>query len=198
MAQKLESTPGRENVEYVTMDLCEAFRSFSKKFFPGAKIIADKFHVLRLLSPSIIKQRKQIMGTYADRKMRRLLLCNSKRLDYFDRQDLYRFLESYPTLKELYMWKEEIYKLYRIKGYRRAELSLNTTLLAMKLSQLPEIRRLSKTLLKWKKEILNYFEMPLTNGRVEGFNNKASLVRKRGFGYRNPNNYRLRLLSACG
>ncbi|NDG27902.1 MAG: hypothetical protein EB120_12105 [Proteobacteria bacterium] len=32
---------------------------------------------------------------------------------------------------------------------------------------------------------------------TEGFNNKAKLVRKMGYGYKNPENYRLRLLNAC-
>ncbi|MEO7162367.1 MAG: transposase [Bdellovibrionia bacterium] len=32
---------------------------------------------------------------------------------------------------------------------------------------------------------------------TEGFNNLAKLVQRRAFGYRNFNNYRLRLLNAC-
>ena len=47
------------------------------------------------------------------------------------------------------------------------------------------------------REILNYFDYPITNGRTEGFNNKAKLVKKRAYGYRNFGNYRLRLLNAC-
>ena len=35
----------------------------------------------------------------------------------------------------------------------------------------------------------------LTNGRTEGFNNKAKLVKKRAYGYRSFRNYRLRLLN---
>ena len=37
----------------------------------------------------------------------------------------------------------------------------------------------------------------LTNGRTEGFNNKAKVVKKRAYGYRSFRNYRLRLLNAC-
>lgn len=47
----LSSIPGRENVRTVAIDMCDPFKSFVKNFFPNATIVADKFHVLRLLTP---------------------------------------------------------------------------------------------------------------------------------------------------
>jgi transposase len=46
-------------------------------------------------------------------------------------------------------------------------------------------------------EILAYFGTGLTNGRTEGFNNKAKVVIRRAYGCRSFENYRLRLLNAC-
>lgn len=60
-----------------------------------------------------------------------------------------------------------------------------------------EVRTLGRTLQGWKKEICNYFDQRITNARLEGFNRKASLVRMQAYGYKNVNNYRLQLLSAC-
>jgi transposase len=53
----------------------------------------------------------------------------------------------------------------------------------MAASALPEIKKLRKTLMKWKNEILNYFVNGITNGRTEGFNNLAKLLQKRAFGF---------------
>ena len=64
-------------------------------------------------------------------------------------------------------------------------------------SLLPEIKRLRRTLMKWKEEILAYFLTGLTNARTEGFNNKAKVVKRRGYGYKNFRNYRLKVLTAC-
>ncbi len=61
----------------------------------------------------------------------------------------------------------------------------------------PELQTLRRTLMRWRQEILEYFRTGLTNGRTEGFNNKAKLVKKRAYGYRSFRNYRLRLLNAC-
>ena len=66
----------------------------------------------------------------------------------------------------------------------------------MALSDLPEIRTLRRTLMRWRGEILAYFASGLTNGRTEGFNNKAKVVKRRAYGYRSFQNYRLRLPKA--
>src|SRR5690606_296578 len=58
----LEAIPGRENVKVATMDLCPPFRRFVCDLFPNAEIVADRFHVVRLLHPAINKHRIQITG----------------------------------------------------------------------------------------------------------------------------------------
>ena len=194
---QLAHIPGRENVQYVTMDMCDPYRSWVRDFFPNAQIVADKFHVIRLLSPSIMKERRLITSTNADRKARSLILCNSKKLDYFDRKALLKFLTRYPKLNELYHAKEALQTFYNIKGYDRACKAMGLMIERFKKSKYKEVRRLGNTLSYWRCEVLNYFKTRLTNARLEGFNNKASVVRKRGYGYKNPNNYRLQVLSAC-
>jgi transposase len=194
---RLAHIPGRENVRLATIDMSDPYRKFIREFFPNAQIVADKFHVLRLLSGTLLKERKRVTGRNADRKARGLLLCSSKRLDYFDRLAIWRYLDKYPRLKELYTWKERLHGFYRIKGHFRAKEVLDQLVFEAQLSPEPEIRTLGRTLRSWSTEILNYFAYGLTNARLEGFNNKASLVRRQAYGYRNLNNYRLRVLSVC-
>ncbi len=188
---------GRENVKNAIVDLCDPFKNFIRSHFPNAKIIADKFHVLRLVTPALMKKRFEITGTRADAKARRLLLCSSHKLDHWERKTIWDYLDQYPELQELYRWKERLHKFYRTRGYYRAHLALRQMCDEMALSLIPEIKTLRRTLLKWREEILNYFLTGLTNGRTEGYNNLAKLVQKRAFGYRSFRNYRLRLLSAC-
>jgi transposase len=194
---QLAHIEGRENVKNVILDLCDPFKNFAKGHFPNAKIIADKFHVLRLLSPALMRKRYEITGTRADAKARRLLLCSSHKLDHWERKAIWDYLGRYPELQELYRFKERLHKFYRMKGYYRAHLALRQMCDEMGCSPIPEIRTLRQTLMKWREEILNYFLTGLTNGRTEGYNNLAKLVQKRAFGYKSFRNYRLRLLSAC-
>ena len=197
LEQQLAQIPGRENVQNIVIDMCDPFKSFAKSFFPNAKITADKFHVLRLLSPALLRKRKEITGTRAELRAKKLLLMSSKNLDYFSRLKLEQFLQKYPHMHELYQWKESLHRFYRMRGYKKAAKALTQITDRMALSLLPEIKTLRKTLIRWREEILNYFLTRLTNARTEGFNNKAKLVKRRGYGYRNFKNYRLRLLNAC-
>lgn len=193
----LSHIPGRENVQWVTIDMCDPYRNFIRSNFKNARIVADKFHVLRLLSPALLRKRKEISGTRADLRAKRLLLCSAKNLRYNERTAIHNFIAKYPHMAELYQWKERLHCFYRIKGHYKAYKAFKKIVDDMSFSLLPEIRTLRNTLLKWKDEILNYFYSNLTNGILEGFNNKASLLKRRAYGYKNPQNYRLQLLNAC-
>lgn len=188
---------GREKVKNVIIDMSDGYRSLVKEHFPNAKIIADKFHVLRLITPALNKHRVAVMGDDRKNPVRRLLLRNRNKLEYFERDALDRWLEDKPDLREIYYAKEALHSFYRTKGISRASRALTrlTDLLAH--SALPELKRLRRTLRSWRQEILGYFENRLTNARTEGFNNVAKLVQKRAYGYRSFENYRLRLLNAC-
>ena len=48
---------GRENVRNVVIDLSKPYKRFVKEYFYNAEIVADKFHVLRLLNGAINRTR---------------------------------------------------------------------------------------------------------------------------------------------
>ena len=122
---------------------------------------------------------------------------NRQKLDYFERCDLDRYLEKYPRLNELYRFKERLSQFYRTKGYNRAKIALEHIIKAAKESEILEVNRLGETLKEWRSEILEYFRTGFTNAFTEAMNAIAKLVQRRGCGYKNFKNYRLRTLSAC-
>lgn len=197
LIRQLQRIPGREQVEVITLDLSRGYRSFVQTMFPNAKLVADKFHVLRLITPALIRERKNIHGHRQDLWIRRKLLMNRERLEYFERSDLDRYLKAHPKLEELYRYKERLLQFYRIKGYSRARWALEKLLEQMRTSSLEEIQRLRRTLMQWKEEVLEYFRSRYTNAFTEAMNAIAKLVQRRGCGYRNFENYRLRTLCAC-
>ena len=104
---------------------------------------------------------------------------------------------NHPELRALYEAKEALHSLYRTRGYERAKTALTVLTDRLAASPVPELQTLRRTLMRWRREILAYFVTGLTNGRTEGFNNKAKVVKRRAYGYRSFRNYRLRLLNAC-
>ncbi len=193
----LEHIPGRENVRWVALDMSDSYRRFARDFFPNAQLVADKFHVLRLVTPAIHRYLKALNLPREALPLYRLLRRNPLKLSPEWRWRLRCWLADKPALRELCALKEALHRLYRIKGHRRAKDALTRLTDAMALSSLPEVRTLRTTLVYWRREVLGYFITRLTNARTEGYNGKAKLVIRRAYGYKSFRNYRLRLLSSC-
>jgi transposase len=193
----LEYIPGRENVRWVSLDMSDSYRSFVRSFFPNAQLVADKFHVLRLITPAIHRALHALELPKEALPMYRKLRQNPCLLTPEWRWRVRCWLADKPVLRELYAVKEALNRLYRVRGHGRASKALTRLTDAMAYSSLPEVQTLRTTLLRWRREVLAYFLCRLTNARVEGFNGKAKLVLRRAYGYRSFRNYRLRLLSSC-
>ena len=193
----LQSIEGPEHVQAVVCDLADPYKQFAQRFFKNAALVADKFHVLRLLHPAISRHRIAITGDKRALPARRLLLKNNRHLDPFTRRALFRWLERHPALHALYTVQQALHRFYRIRGHQRAYRALIKLTDQMAHHRISELQTLRKTLLKWRHEICNYFRFRITNGPTEGFNNKAKLVKRRAYGYKSFHNYRLRLLNAC-
>jgi len=192
---QLDYIPGRDRVQNVVIDMCDPFKKFVREFFPNAKLTADKFHVLRLTNPMINRARTEITGDQRSNPVRKLLLRNRHNLLYYEKSALDQWLDHYPKMKEIYWFKESLHQLYRTKGYDKASRALINLTDRMAKSSLDEIKKLRRTLMKWRVEILNYFKTKLTNAKTEGYNRLAKGEQYSAFGVRNFLTYRLRMLN---
>lgn len=194
----LKNTPGRENVKDITQDLANGYRSLNRILFPNARITADKFHVIRLLMPALHFRRKKLAGDRRKNPIGKLLVQDFYKLKFYQRSAVMRWLQDKEELKIIHSFHQALYRLYRVRGYNKALYAYDGMLNELKKhGSIPELKTLHRTLTSWKTEILNYFHTGLTNARAEGFNNKIKLVKQMAYGYRNHENYKLRLLNAC-
>ena len=66
-------------------------------------------------------------------------------------------------------------------------------------SSIPELHRLARTITAWQNQLLAYFTTGrASNGPTEAVNLLIKRIKRVGFGFRNFDNYRLRLLLHCG
>jgi hypothetical protein len=88
---------------------------------------------------------------------------------------------------------------YRAKTREEAERRLYQWLVHCADSNLPELHRLARTIDNWREELLAYFDTAgISNGPTEAMNLLIKKVKRTGHGFRNFDNYRLRLLLHCG
>lgn len=61
--------------------------------------------------------------------------------------------------------KEAMHLLYRTRGYDCAAHALTVITDRLAGSSMPELQTLRRTLMRWRREILEYFQTSLTNNR---------------------------------
>jgi len=69
---------------------------------------------------------------------------------------------------------------------------------SLKGSPFPSLSQLGQTLDLWREEIARMWRFTKNNGITEGFHTKMEMISRRAFGFRNFENYRLRVKVLCG
>ena len=64
-------------------------------------------------------------------------------------------------------------------------------------AHLPQLVQLGETLHSWNEEIATMWRFTRNNGITEGFHNKMELISRQAYGFRNFENYRLRVKVLC-
>lgn len=197
----LERLPEPERVEAVVMDMHEPYRQVVQLCCPRAKIVADKYHFIRKVNQVMDKvrirlQRRERRGRKSPLYRKRyLLLRGAERLSEEKIKALGKLLASYPELAEAsWSLKEAFRAWYRLSDRKRAERELLLWQRRAMREGPPEFKAISSMLTNWREEILNYFDHRLTNGFLEGRNNRIKTITRVAYGYRNMENLRLRIL----
>lgn len=166
---------GRDNVRWVALDLCDPYKRFAQEHFPKAGLVADKSQVLRLLQGPLMKYRK----TRRRRRQQWLPETAIAQAQALHPATLVQgprgMVAPSPDAPGALRGEEALHSFYRIRSLKQAKRVLMKLCDTLAYSPLPELQRLRRTLMKWRKPILNYWPSRLTNARTEGFNNKAKL-----------------------
>jgi len=197
----LDSLPDPERVKGVAMDMHEPFRQAVQMCLPQAKVVVDKFHLIRHVNRAMDKVRSRLQGGNRRGKRRDLfrsrytLLKGAERLTGWEKERLGQLFYYYPELKKAWLLKESFRTWYRETNRSRAEERLGLLEERIEGDSLPEFKELLHTLGNWREEILNFFDYRITNGFVEGKNNRIKTIKRMAYGYRNMDNFRMRILA---
>jgi len=196
--------PGRERTKVLLMDLSDTYRSIGKKYFPNALIVADRFHVVRLINQQFLKTwRKFDDQARYNRGLISLMRRHAWNLKEEQKVNLETYLKQFPVLREIYYFKQRLNSLMIEKHHtKRSARPLAKEFLQMieqlKQTDIAELKTLGNTLNSWKEEIARMWRFTKTNSILEGLHNKMEMLSRRAFGFRKFENYRIRVLVHCG
>jgi len=105
-----------------------------------------------------------------------------------------------PVLQALYLAKQQLNGFLIMKSVKRKRAKQMLPKFLALLSQFEQSpdRALAATLKSWLEPIVRMWRFSKSNGITEGLHTKMEMLSRRAYGFRNFENYRLRVLALCG
>ncbi len=122
------------------------------------------------------------------------------KLSAVQKENLHEYLAQEPVLQALYFAKQQLNGFLVMKSLnrKRAQKMLPQFLSLIEQFGQSPARALAQTLRLWLEPIVRMWRFTKSNGITEGFHTKMEMLSRRAYGFRNFENYRMRVLAQCG
>lgn len=197
----LERLDNPDAVKAVSMDMSACFRPAVQEALPNAQIVVDHFHVVQ----HIMKAFRKVVSSWARKKEGTILLHGKQNLFLKAREDLEeeeekerkRIGSRLPLLEKAYELKEALRTWYATATCKDAAQKLDVWIKNVQEEGPEALREALSPFKNWRQEILAFFSfLPtrVSNGFVEGKNNRTKALMRQAYGYRNRYHLRMRIL----
>jgi transposase len=202
----------RAGIEVAALNPYRGYASALRTALPHAVRVLDAFHVTRLGFAAVDDVRRRIQREQTGHRGRRDdPLYRIRRVlrrghDHHSERSWTRLLAGLDAgdtpdeqLARTWIAAQELRLIYHAPDRARAEQALYRWLTYAADADIPELTRLARTIDSWRPELLAYFDTGgVSNGPTEAINLLIKKIKRVGHGFRNFDNYRLRLLLHCG
>ena len=196
----LRTFTNRDMVKYVVMDMNKGFFNVARAFLPKAKIVIDRFHVVRFCTEALDNVRREVQKALPAsqrkhfKRSRKLLLTHREKLSDEDKLALDVLLRFSDKLAQAYALKEAFYCFMASADKQEADHRLDFWLDSCDRLKIPQFNKCRNMLRNWRLYILNAFDVRLSNGFTEGCNNAVKALKRASFGFSNFSRSRKRIL----
>jgi transposase len=190
-------------VEAVATDMSPAYIDAVTTHLPGATLVFDRFHVIKLYNEKLSDLRRDLHRQLADtmqkdvlKGVRWLLLKRPENLDASRRepQRLREALRLNEPLAVAYHLKEELNEIWEQDDQETAQALLMDWIVYAESTGVDMLQKFAKTLRFHAFGILAWYDYPISTGPLEGTNNKIKTMKRQAYGFRDPEFLRLKIL----
>lgn len=195
-------------IQLVTIDMSAAYEKAITDRLPNATIIFDRFHVQQLSTnavDAVRRDQQRALRTAGDpdeatvtKGTRFALLKNPWNLTLEQGRKLSAVLRNNVQLFRAYLLNQTLAGALDYRQPKRARRALDDWLSWACRSQLAPFVKVSRTIRAKKEGVLAYIRERLTNGIVEGTNNRLRMIARRAFGFHSPDALISMLYLCCG
>lgn len=191
-------------IEWASMDMSKSYKAGARRYTPNAKLVFDKFHVIKLANEAVDKVRRIEMKLFPDesksmKKQRYVWLKNPENLTENQEQSLEQMSKMNLATAKAYQMRLTLQDIYRTtspyRAHRRLRRWITWTRRAATINELLRpMRNVGDTLLRHLDGILGYWKSEyLTNAFMEGLMSVFSATKRKARGYRSEKNLKTML-----
>src|SRR3954467_8415958 len=194
----------KAKIQAVAMDMSAAYREAVSSHLPKAKIVFDRFHVMKLFNEKLSDLRRALHREATDvmqkevlKGTRWLLLKASENLDE-GKDEKARLEEALALNKSLavaYYLKEDLRQFWEQPGKVFGTLFLDGWIRRAEASGVRMLQQMAKTVAAHRSGLLAYYDAMITSGPMEGTNNKIKTMKRQAYGFRDKEFLKLKILA---
>lgn len=192
----------KADVEAIAIDMSPAYIRAVRENLPGATIVFDHFHIIKMFNDKLSDFRRQLQSQAQDSSQlqvlkgtRWLLLKNPENLKEQNNEHLRleAALKLNQPLATAYYMKEDLRQLWNQKNKTKARGFLNDWIKRAKCSEIKMLIDFADTLKNHSEGILAYYKYPISTGPLEGTNNKIKTLQRQAYGFRDKQFFKLKI-----
>jgi transposase len=176
-------------LKVVTIDMSEAYIKAVREEVPDAEIAFDPFHVVKLANEAVhdvrrdeARERKGSLEAKILKGSRWTLLKAPENLGEAETLKLAEVSRINRRVYRAYLLKEELRTLYDCAA-DKADTHLDAWLAWASRSKLKPFVRLARTIRRHRVGVLAAIRLGVSNGLLEGLNNKIKVIQRRSYGF---------------
>lgn len=187
-----QKLPDKERVEWVCSDMWRPFKRSFSEYLPNAKLVIDKFHVVKMASEALDDERKKFQSTlskndrvHIKKSIRWLTLKRPGNLTPEEKTALEVVRETIPELGLAYDFKEMFFRIYDEPVKESAMRAFEAWENSLPDKELEKFHSLAKTVYNHYDDIFAYWDSPskITNAYTECLNGLIKMSNRIGRGY---------------
>lgn len=188
-----------KKLKAVAMDMSKSYCFAVREWLPHVDIVFDRYHIMALMNNALDEIRRgqqnelDQLGKQTLKGNRFLLLRNYADLKPDRKARLDELLQVNQPLFVAHSMKEQLRLFWEEDDFESAMEFLNVWCRDAMQSGIKALAKVAKTLGACKTGLLNYFKHFITNGVVEGINNKIKTLKRQAYGFRDMLYFKLRL-----
>lgn len=186
-------------LQAVALDMWKPFAKAIRRHYRRLPLVYDVFHLLadysRTLNEIRVDEYTKLKGTMSHlvKGARYLLLRGQETLSFPARQKLEQLLRINRPISLAYVLKEDLRRLWTLPSLDHAIAFLADWIAKALSSEVMPLRRFARKLRRHAEGILNHYLFPISTAKVEGINNQIKVIKRKAFGYRDLNYFKLKI-----